>query len=219
MSQIKKDLKALQDSNKELDVKAEMGYKYKDMYTEDYLEFLQNLCDKYNVAFNQSEIDWEWCNYIQNKQSELENTIKQSSEYIVSNDEIIANMTAYEKFKIICRIKNIDINDVGEEIYKIIENSAFEEKSEYIGVYAYEDESMEISDEYCLYIDTYMLNTKDDWIRTHMQDYENLSYEEAELMDWELYVFGDEFNDKQKEFIRLALQCGVDQIVLKYVGM
>lgn len=138
---------------------------------------------------------------------------------MISDKEIIENMTADEKFKIVCRIKNIDINDIGEEIYKIIENSAFEEKSEYIGVCAYEDESMEISKEYCLYIDTYMLNTKDDWIRTHMQDYEDLSYEEAELMDWELYVFGDEFNDKQKEFIRLALQCGVDQIVLKYMGM
>lgn len=136
---------------------------------------------------------------------------------MISDKEILDNMTANEKFKIICRAKNIDIDEIGNEIYKIIENSAFEEKSEYIGICAYEDESMEISEEYCLYIDSYMLNGKDDWIKSHMNDYEDLSYEEAELMDWELYVFGDEFNNEQKEFIRLALQCGVNQIVLRWI--
>ena len=139
------------------------------------------------------------------------------SEETEINDCILDNITAKEKFEIVCRAKNIDIDEIGNEIYKIIENSNFEEKREYIGICTYEDESMEISEEYCLYIDSHMLDGKDDWIKSHMNDYEDLSYEEAELMDWDLYVFGDEFNDEQRNFIQLALKCKVTDIVLRWL--
>ena len=58
-----------------------------------------------------------------------------------------------------------------------------------------------------------MLTTKDDWIKAHMDEY-NISYEECEQAEWELYVFGDEFNDNQKNFIKLAFDCGVESISL-----
>ena len=184
------DLKELQKSNSEMNVKSEMGYKYKDMYTQDYLEFLGRLCKKYNIDFNKSEIDWEWCNYIQNKQWELEKKIKQSPNYKISNKDIIDNMTPNEKFKIVCRIKEFDIDEIGEEIYGIIENSEYEDKREYIDICGYEDESMELTNEYCLSIDSYMLDE----------------------------VFSNEFTDKQKEFIQLAIECNVKTIVLRWMS-
>ena len=136
---------------------------------------------------------------------------------MVSDKEIIENMTADEKFKIICRIKNFDIEEIGQEIYSIIEDSEYEDKKEYIDICWYQDEYM---DEYLVHyvnIDRDMLNTKNDWIESHINEYEDLSYEEAEQMDWHYYVFGDEFNDEQKEFIQLALECGVDRILLKWM--
>lgn len=184
------DLKELQKSNSEMNVKSEMGYGYKDMYTSGYLEFLSKLCKKYNVEFDESEIDWEWCNYIQNKQWELEKKIKQSPNYKISNKDIIDNMTPNEKFKIVCRIKEFDIDEIGEEIYGIIENSEYEDKREYIDICGYEDESMELTNEYCLSIDSYMLDE----------------------------VFSNEFTDKQKEFIQLAIECNVKTIVLRWMS-
>lgn len=210
MNQIKKDLKALQDSNKELDVKAEMGYKYKNMYTEDYLEFLQNLCNKYNITFNQSEIDWEWCNYIQNKQFELENTIKQSSEYKVSNDEIIANMTADEKFKIICRVKNIDINEIAYEIIEKIECSDIEDQAVYIGKHEVWDETMDyvIQEKNQLYVDysKELLLNREEAIEFFKEDIEN------DLEIEELWV---ELTQKEKDFLKLAMNVGVKTITVE----
>ena len=136
---------------------------------------------------------------------------------MISDKEILENITADEKFKIICRARDIDIDEIGEEIYGIIENSSYEDKNQYIGICQYEDESMEISDEYYLDIDLYMLDTFDDWAKSHMEEYD-LSYKECACLDWDLYVFGDEFNEQQREFIKLALECKVDRIILRWMS-
>ena len=107
------------------------------------------------------------------------------SEETEINDCILDNITADEKFKIICRAKDFDIEEIGQEIYEIIENSDFEDEREYIGICEYEDENMDRHDVYRLDIDEYMLN--------------------------------DEFNNTQKEFIKLALKCGVKRIILKWM--
>ena len=135
------------------------------------------------------------------------------SEETEINDVLLNNITAKEKFTIICRAKNIDIQEISQEIYQIIENSDYCDKSEYLGVCDYEDEYGDIQDRYCLNIHIDMLTTKDDWIKAHMDAY-NISYEECEQTEWELYVFGDEFNDNQKNFIKLAFDCGVESISL-----
>ena len=132
---------------------------------------------------------------------------------MISDKEIVENMTAKEKFTIISKAKNIDIQEISQEIYQIIENSDYYDKSEYLGICDYEDEYGDIQDRYCLNIHIDMLTTKDDWIKAHMDEY-NISYEECEQAEWELYVFGDEFNDNQKNFIKLAFDCGVESISL-----
>ena len=136
---------------------------------------------------------------------------------MISEKEILNNITADEKFKIICRARNIDIDEVASDIYKTIDTSNLEEKREYIGIGAYEDEYMDIYDVHKLYIDSYLLYTKDDWIKAHMDAYPNVSYKECELMDWDLYVIGDEFTEQEKEFIQLALDCEVTDIVIKWL--
>lgn len=70
------DLRELIRTGGELDCLAERGYKYEDMYDDGYIKYLSELCGKYNVDFNKEEIDWEWCNYIQGKQYELEVKLK-----------------------------------------------------------------------------------------------------------------------------------------------
>ena len=200
-----KDFKELQKSNSEMDVKSEMGYGYKDMYTSDYLEFLNKLCEKYNVEFDESEIDWEWCNYIHNKQWELEKAIKQSNDYEISNDEIVANMTANERFKIICKIKDIDIDEMTESIIRKIQDSEIEDKDVYIGQSeVWDDEYINVICVYDeLFIDKSLLWSKEqaiDFFKDDMEDEDELKY---------LWI---ELNEKEKNFVQIALKCKVGTV-------
>lgn len=205
MNEVNQDLKLLQKYNTEMDVKSDMGYKYEDMYTDDYIEFLSQLCNKYDVEFNEDDIDWEWCNYIQNKQFELENKIKQSNEYEISNDEIVANMTANEKFTIICRAKNIDKDKMTESIIRAIQDSYIEDKDAYIGEQeVWDDEYIHITHIYHeLYIDESLTWTKEQAIKEFESDIDD---------DWELDELWIELNKEGKDFIKLALRCGIREL-------
>jgi len=123
--------------------------------------------------------------------------------------EIMDNITANEKFEIICRARDIDIEEIGQEIYHIIDNSQYYDKAQYLSIGTYQDEYGDMYDVHTLYFDEYMLDTKDDWIQEQWEDCED--------SEWELYVFGDEFNEEQKDFIKLALECEVNGILLKWM--
>lgn len=103
------------------------------------------------------------------------------------NNTILDNITANEKFKIICRAKNFDIQELAEDIYDTINWSDYEDADEYLNICAYENDFVDLCDKYCLDIDSEMLN-----------------------------IFDNELNDKEKEFIKLALQCEINNIVLLY---
>ena len=71
------DLMSLKEMTGALNELAERGcYNYREMYSENVLDLLEFLCNKYNVDFNKHEIDWEWCNYPQSKEWELEEIMK-----------------------------------------------------------------------------------------------------------------------------------------------
>lgn len=73
MIDILKDYKELLQIQGELNYKAEAGQSCKEMYLySGYLDYLKELCSKYNISFNDYEIEWEWGNYIQTKEYELE---------------------------------------------------------------------------------------------------------------------------------------------------
>lgn len=162
-------------------------------------------------------VEWRNDNIIEEKDAtylafdSIEDII--DSEETRINECILENITADEKFKIICRAKDFDIDEIGEEIYRTIENSKYEDKKQYITIGAYQDESMEIDDKYLLEIDYDMLTTFDEWAKHHIDEYD-ISYEECQVLDWESIVLGDIFTEKQKEFIQLALDCGVNRIWL-----
>lgn len=72
------DYKNLLEFNGELNYKIEAGQTNKEVYEySGFIDYLKEICDSYNIKFNEKEIDWEWCNYIQNKSNELEKTIEQ----------------------------------------------------------------------------------------------------------------------------------------------
>lgn len=60
------DYKKFENLMGELDHLADRGYSYEDMYT-DNIEEINKYARKYGVEeIDETKIDWEWCNYIQN---------------------------------------------------------------------------------------------------------------------------------------------------------
>lgn len=135
---------------------------------------------------------------------------------MISEKEIVDNMTAKEKFNVICRIKQIDKQEMAQSIYDIIESSDLSDKGAYQGYVCIEDED-EWNEHYnkrCLNIDDSLLETFDDWAKVHIETYD-VSYEECQYFDWELDIIEQEFSKKQKDFIKLALECGVDYVLVE----
>lgn len=105
---------------------------------------------------------------------------------MIEEKEILNNITPKEKLNIICRARNINKEEYCIDIYKTIRDSNYIDKNEFIGICAYEDEYMDIYDKFCIYID------------------ENI-----------LKIFKEELNNKEKEFIKLALECKIDILTIE----
>ena len=136
---------------------------------------------------------------------------------MISDKEIVENMTAKEKFNVMCRIKQIDEQKMAQSIYDIIESSDLADKDIYQGYVCIEPED-EWNEQYnrrCLNITYSLLETFDDWAKAHMKEYD-ISYKECQCLDWELEIIEQEFSEEQKEFIKLALECKIDYITLKW---
>lgn len=72
ISEILKDYKKFQQLQGELNYFAEIGRDYEEIYDEAFVNYLEDMCNKYKITFNKNENDWEYCNYFQTKESELE---------------------------------------------------------------------------------------------------------------------------------------------------
>lgn len=135
---------------------------------------------------------------------------------MISDKEIVDNMTGKEKFNVVCRIKQIDKQEMAQSIYDIIESSDLSDKDIYQGYVLIEDED-EWNEHYnrkCLNIDDSLLETFDDWAKAHIEVYD-VGYEECKYLDWELEIIEQEFSEEQKDFIKLALEYGVDYILVE----
>ncbi len=75
MNKILDDYRTLLHIEGELGYKAECGQNYEDMYY-GVLDELIELFNKYDIEFDENEIDWDWCNYIQSKEWELEKKLQ-----------------------------------------------------------------------------------------------------------------------------------------------
>lgn len=137
-----------------------------------------------------------------NQLKETKENIKWKNKETEINNIILNNITADEKFKIICRAKNIDIDEICRDIINKIEYSDIEDKQSLISKNELWDEDyVFVIKEYNeLHIDKTLLFNREEAI-----NFFEVSNDEIE----ELWV---ELNEAEKELVQIALNCKVYDI-------
>lgn len=131
---------------------------------------------------------------------------------MITNEEIIQGLDEITKFKAVCKTREIDCENLIEQIYEKIEDSKLDDKAIYIG------ESEIIDSEYFIigekkeiFIDETLTWDKEKAIEYFKDDYEE---DINDIID-ELFI---ELNEEEKSFIKLAIECGVKTLEVKYYG-
>ena len=113
--------------------------------------------------------------------AQLENMLKIGDKMIcgILESVIIDNMSAEEKFKIVCKIKKINYQDIIEKLIRRIQNSKIDDKDFYIGhTEIYDEEYWNVIQELTkLYIQDDLLWSKEEAIEVFKDDLSQ---------DWEL---------------------------------
>ena len=123
----------------------------------------------------------------------------------ITNDEIIKQIDKNEIFKIICKIKKIDYNDIISKLIIRIQDSKIEDKDAYISKQeTWDSEYMHIiKEEDVLYVENDLLFNKKEAINFFKNDIEN---------EWELEELWIETTDEEKEIIKIAKECRISEI-------
>ena len=118
------------------------------------------------------------------------------------NSLILDNINPDEKFKIICRAKNIDINEICRNIINEIEYSNIADKQSFISKQELWDEDyvFAIKEYNELHIDKTLLFSREEAINFY-----KVSNDEIE----ELWI---KLNENEKELVKIALDCKVYDI-------
>lgn len=121
------------------------------------------------------------------------------------NDLILDYITKDEKFKIICRGKDINIDETTESIIRKIKNSNIEDKDAYIGKHEiWDDEYWYIIKEYdVLFVEENLIWSKEQAMKFFKNDIENKN---------ELQYLWIELNNNEKDFLKIAIDCEIDTI-------
>lgn len=123
----------------------------------------------------------------------------------ITNDEILKQVSKDEIFEVVCKIKKIDYNDIISNLIIRIQDSKIEDKA----IYIYKQETWDeedvhiIKEEDVLNIEDELLWSREEAINFFKDDIEN---------EWELEELWIETTDEEKEVIRIAKECGVDEI-------
>ena len=123
----------------------------------------------------------------------------------ITNDEILKQVDKDEIFEVVCKIKEIDYTDIISNLIIRIQDSKIEDKA----IYIYEQETWDeedvhiIKEENVLNIEDELLWSREEAINFFKDDIEN---------EWELEELWIETTDEEKEVIRIAKECGVDEI-------
>lgn len=88
VNEVLKDYKKFQQLQGKLNYFAEIGRDYEEIYDEAFINYLEDMCNKYKITFDKNENDWEYCNYFQTKESELEKEMEKIINYGDFNDNI-----------------------------------------------------------------------------------------------------------------------------------
>ncbi|MBO5478530.1 MAG: hypothetical protein J6J36_08210 [Clostridia bacterium] len=81
INNILKDYKEFQQLQGELNYFADAGRSYEEIYDEGFIDYLENMCNKYEIVFDKKMNDWEYCIYFQTKESELERKMEKLIKY------------------------------------------------------------------------------------------------------------------------------------------
>lgn len=121
---------------------------------------------------------------------------------------IIDNMSAEEKFKIVCKIKKINYQDIIEKLIRRIQNSEIDDKDFYIGhTEIYDEEYWNVIQELTkLYIQDDLLWSKEKAIEVFKDDLSQ---------DWELDKLWIETTEEEKEIIKIAQECKLSEIKIE----
>lgn len=125
----------------------------------------------------------------------------------ISEKQILKEIDEQEIFKIVCKIKKIDYEEIIRNLIQKIEESNIEDKQMYI----YEQETWDseyihiIKEEDVLYVCDDLLWNKKEAINFFKKDYGD---ETEEILD-ELWI---KTNEKEKEIIKIAKECNTDEI-------
>ncbi|MBO5478527.1 MAG: hypothetical protein J6A04_02275 [Clostridia bacterium] len=125
----------------------------------------------------------------------------------ISEKQILIEIDEKEIFKIICKIKNIDYEEIVENLIQKIKESNIEDKEYYIS----EQETWDseyihiIKEEDVLNICDELLWNKKEAIKFFKEDYGD----KTEKILEELWI---ETNEKEKEVIKIAKKCNANEI-------
>lgn len=125
----------------------------------------------------------------------------------ISEKQILKEIDEQEIFKIICKIKNINYEEIIRNLIQKIEESNIEDKQMYISEQEIWDSEYIhiIKEEDILYVCDDLLWNKKEAINFFKKDYGD---ETEEILD-ELWI---ETNEKEKEIIKIAKECNTDEI-------
>ena len=143
---------------------------------------------------------------------------------MISNQELLDNMTANEKFDIICRTKNIDEYEMLKKLYRTITTSVFYENDDmHIGEYSRSStDGWSCGEEFggkLIFLDNECFLTRTEAEQKYFEEFKEdiedgeVSTDGSDIQEWifENYIIID---NEEKEFIEMALECGATEFKL-----
>lgn len=121
---------------------------------------------------------------------------------------IVDNMSAEDKFEIVCKVKEKNYKEIIENLIRRIQDSEIEDQDVYINHHEiWDNECFHIIKELDgLYVLDDLLWSKEEAINFFKDDLND---------DWELNELWIETTDEEKEIIKIAKECGVSEIKIE----
>lgn len=128
----------------------------------------------------------------------------------ITESMIVNNMSAENKFEIICKIKKNNYEEIIENLIRRIQDSNIEDKGEYIQHHEiWDEEYIHIIKELDgLYIVDDLLWSKEEAINFFKNDLND---------EWKLDELWIETTEEEKEIIKIAKECGIDEIKIEMI--
>ena len=131
---------------------------------------------------------------------------------MISDKELLDNMTADEKFDIICRINDINKDEMIQSIIHEIKQLYKYAQDEYIGEFTTDSDYCdgEVFGGYTLYLDVIATETYQRAKESHLAEYGEERIGDFDAMDFDCEYL--DLTDELMNFVQLALKCGLKSL-------